>query len=87
MSLVGLKSASCKLRAVCEIHHQNDDVYQVDSVAEVLVRMLEGLRKEEGENIGVGWLEAAARGERGEECWQKYPCEGQGQGNSFSEVR
>ena len=83
MSLVGLKSASCKLRAVCEIHNQNHALYQVDSVAEVMVRMMEGLWKEE--SIGLGWLEAAARGECGEECWQEYPCEGQG--NGFSEVR
>ena len=83
LSLVGLKSASCKLRGVCEIHHQNHVVHQVDSVAEVVVRMVEGLRK--GEKICTGWLEAAAKGERGEECWQEYPCEGEG--NSYSEVR
>ena len=47
------------------------------------MRMMEGLWKEE--SIGLGWLEAAARGECGEECWQEYPCEGQG--NGFSEVR
>ena len=87
LSLVGLESASCKLRAVCEIHHQNDAVHQVDSVAEVVVRMVEGLRKAKGGNIGAGWLEAAAKGESGKECWQEYPCEGEGQGYSQSEVR
>ena len=78
LSLAGLKSASCKLRAVCEIHHQNDAVHQVDSVAEVVVRMVEGLRKGEEKNIGVGWLEAAAQGESGDECWQEYPVRGRG---------
>ena len=86
LSLVGLKSASCKLRVVCEIHQQDHLLHQVDSVAEVVARMVEGLRKGEGENIGFGWLEAAAKGESGEECWQEYPCEGDRQGYSLSQV-
>ena len=57
----------------------------VDSVAEVVVRTVEGLRKGEEENIGMGWLGAAAKGESGEECWKEYPCKGEG--NRVSEVR
>ena len=87
LSLAGLKSASCKLRALCEMHHKNYVGNQVDSVAEVVVRMVEGLRKAKGGNIGVGWLEAATKGESGEECWQEYPCEGEGKENGQSEVR
>jgi hypothetical protein len=87
LSLVGIKSASCKLRAVCEIHNKDDVVQQLDSVAEVVMRMVEGLRKEKWENIGAGWLEAAAKGESGEGCWQEYPCDREGQGYSLSDVR
>ena len=84
LSVVGLKSASCKLRAVCEMHNMKN-LKKMDNVAKVVMTTVKRLRKGEVENIGMGWLGAAAKGESGEECWKEYPCEGEG--NRVSEVR
>ena len=98
MSLIGLESPACKLRAVCEIHQDSHPMPEVDTVAEVTRMVVERLRKGEGEEVEElvsAWLAAAEKGRRGDECVSTYPgCEGEDferkllqQVNSFRAVR
>merc|ERR1719483_287851 len=76
LSLIGLKSPACKLRAVCEIHQDNHPMPEVDTVAEVTRMVVERLRKGEGEEVEElvsAWLAAAEKGRRGDECTSTYP--------------
>merc|ERR1711892_657631 len=81
LSLIGLKSPACKLRAVCEIHQDNHPMPEVDTVAEVTKMVVERLRKGEGDDVEElvsAWLAAAEKGRRGDECGSTYPgCEGE----------
>ena len=81
LSLIGLKSAACKLRAVCEIHQDGHPMPEVDTAAEVVRMVVERLRKGEGEGVeelGSNWMKAAEEGRRGDECSRLYgECEGE----------
>lgn len=81
LALIGLKSAPCKLRAVCEIHQDGHPMPEVDTVAEVVKMVVERLRKGEWEEVdvlGSNWMKAAEEGRRGDECSKLYSeCEGE----------
>ena len=72
MSFIGLKSPSCKLRAVCEIHQDGRRMAELDIVAEVVRMVVENMQKEKGEELGRRWMKAAEEGRRGAECGKIY---------------
>jgi len=78
LSLIGLKSPSCKLRAVCEIHKNGHRVPGVNTVEEVVRMVVERLRKGDEDEMWSGWMKAAEKGWRGEECGEIYKeCDGE----------
>ena len=75
LALIGLKTPSCKLRAVCEIHEPNHPMPEVDTVAEVVRIVVIRLKKTEGDNVEElvnNWLKAAEEGRRGDVCKSIY---------------
>jgi len=75
LSLIGLQSPGCKLRAVCEFHQDGHKMPEVDTVAEVVRMVVERLRKGQGEHVeelGSNWMKAAEEGRRGDECSKLY---------------
>ena len=65
LSLIGVKTLSCQLRAVCEMHLQKADRVEVDTVAEFVREQIEKIKILQENELGEMWLTAAEKGQEG----------------------
>ena len=63
---------------MCEIHQNGNQEPEVNSVVEILLMVVERLRKGNGAEMGRGWIKAAEEGRRGNVCREIYKeCQGE----------
>ena len=72
LSLIGVKTLSCQLRAVCEMHQKKVDLVEVDTVAEFVREQIEKIKILQEDELGEIWLTAAEKGRRGDLCKNEY---------------
>ena len=73
---VGLTTRQCKMKAVCEMYQNREQIGKVDSVEEMVRMVIQMLNRkpenEEAGSVGYDWVEAAEIGLGGMECQERY---------------
>jgi len=75
LSLIGIRTKQCKLRAVCDIIQGKHPQPQVDTVSQMVRMTIQRIKKinlEIVQGILSPWVKSAEEGKRGDNCQNNY---------------